>query len=115
MIGNVKDLKNIEFTGPLVHEASMKVLVSENEGWNDHVMRVVELKKDGFSPKHQHPWPHINYFLEGEGVLEIAGVVTPVTVGNYAFVPGNTLHRFRNTGHKTFKFICIVPEEGHKY
>jgi quercetin dioxygenase-like cupin family protein len=115
MIGNVKDLKHIDFTGPLVHEASMKVLVSENEGWNGYVMRVVELKKDGFSPKHQHPWPHINYFLEGEGVLEIDGEVTPVTVGSYAFVPENTLHQFRNTSDQTFKFICIVPKEGHKY
>ncbi|MBU1143348.1 MAG: cupin domain-containing protein [Firmicutes bacterium] len=115
MIGNVKDLKNIDFTGPLVNEASMKVLVAENEGWDSHVMRVVELKKSGYSPKHQHPWPHINYFLEGQGELEIDGVVQAVTVGNYAFVPGNTLHQFRNTGDQTFKFICIVPKEGHRY
>lgn len=115
MIGNVKDLKKIDFTGPLVHEASMKVLVSDSDGWDNHVMRVVELKENGYSPKHQHPWPHINYFLEGNGELEIDGIVTPVSAGNYAFVPGNTLHQFRNKGVNTFKFICIVPKEGHKY
>ncbi len=115
MIGNIKDLQNIHFTGTMVKDASMKVLVSEQDGWIDHVMRIVELKKDGYSPKHEHPWPHINYFLEGSGELEIDGVVTPVSKGNYAFVPGNTLHQFRNTGKNTFKFICIVPKEGHKY
>ncbi|MDO9630074.1 MAG: cupin domain-containing protein [Acholeplasmataceae bacterium] len=115
MIKNINDLKNIDFTGPLVKNASMKVLVSKEDGWNDHVMRIVELDKDGYSPKHSHPWPHINYFLEGNGELEIDGIITPVTTGNYAFVPENTLHQFRNTGINTFKFICIVPTEGHKY
>jgi len=115
MIGKVENLKNIELSGPLVKNASMKVLISPEEGWNDHVMRVVELGKDGFSPKHSHPWQHINYVLEGTGELEIDGVITTISTGSYAYVPGNTLHQFRNKGHETLKFICIVPVEGHRY
>ena len=115
VIGKVNALKSIELSGPLVKSASMKVLVSPNEGWKDHVMRVVELGKDGYSPKHSHPWQHINYVLEGKGELEIDGVVTPISVGSYAYVPENALHQFRNTGHEVFKFICIVPVEGHRY
>jgi len=115
MIGKIKDVKTIELSGPLVKNASMKALVSPEEGWEDHVMRVVELGIDGYSPKHAHPWQHINYVLEGQGELEIDGVVTPILPGSYAYVPGNALHQFRNTGQKTFKFICIVPVEGHRY
>jgi quercetin dioxygenase-like cupin family protein len=29
-------------------------------------------------------------------------------------VPANTEHQFRNTGDGTFRFICIVPTEGHQ-
>ena len=43
----------------------------------------------------------------------VDGKITPVSPGSYAFVPNNALHQFRNTGTAMFKFICIVPKEGH--
>jgi len=115
MVGHVKDLKEIHFSGNVVKNAHMKVLISDVEGWEDHVMRVIEVGVDGHTPKHEHPWPHINYFIEGQGVLEIDGVINEVSQGSYAFVPENTLHQFRNTSKETLKFICIVPTKGHKY
>lgn len=115
MVGKIQDVENIIFSTPLAKHASMKALVSPQEGWKDHVLRVVTLEKEGYSPKHEHPWPHINYILEGQGEIEIGGIIHPVTSGHYAFVPGNTLHQFRNRGHEPFKFICIVPVEGHKH
>ncbi|MFA5560696.1 MAG: cupin domain-containing protein [Acholeplasmataceae bacterium] len=115
MVGHIKDLEKVIFTTPLAKDAGMRVLVSKENGWKDHVMRVVEVEEKGYTPKHQHPWPHINYFLEGEGELEIGGEVFSVKAGSYAFVPGDTLHQFRNTSSKHLKFICIVPTEGHQY
>lgn len=115
MIGNINDLKAKVIESPEVKNASMKVLIGANEGWDDHVMRVMEVGVDGFTPKHKHAWPHINFMTEGEGELMIDGVVTKVSAGSYAFVPGNSLHQFRNTGKTVFKFICIVPESGHVY
>ena len=113
IVGNVKNLENKKIDSPKVNNASIKVLVSPKEGWEGHVMRVLELGKDGFSPKHEHPWPHINYMIEGEGELMIDGKINKVSAGSYAYVPANTLHQFRNIGETPFKFICIVPEEGH--
>ena len=99
---------------PEVRHAAMKVLVGAEQGWADHVMRVVELGPGGYSPKHRHPWPHINYMLEGDGVLEIEGHAHAVRAGSYACVPAGTEHQFRNTGQAQFRFICIVPAEGHQ-
>jgi len=115
MIGNVKDLKAKVFNSDEVKNANLKVLVGPEEGWDSHVMRLMELGVDGYSPKHIHPWPHINYMVEGKGVLMIDGVDTPVQAGSYAYVPANIKHQFRNTGDTPFKFICIVPKEGHTY
>ena len=95
-------------------DADMKVLVGEGQGWSDHVMRLIELAPGGYSPKHAHPWPHINYMVEGRGVLHIDGEDHEVTSGSYAFVPANSLHQFVNTGQDQFRFICIVPKEGHQ-
>ena len=115
MIGNVENLKAKIIDSPEVKEASMKVLIGATEGWDDHVMRLMEVGVDGFTPKHIHDWPHINYMVEGDGELMIEGVVTKVSAGSYAFVPANKLHQFRNTGKSAFKFLCIVPELGHTY
>ena len=113
MIGNIKDLEKIIVNHPSAANTAMKVLVSPSEGWKGYVMRVVEVEEGGFTPKHSHPWPHINYFIEGKGELMIDGKINPVEAGSFAFVPNDSLHQFRNTSSVVFKFICIVPEEGH--
>ncbi|MFH0766569.1 MAG: cupin domain-containing protein [Bacillota bacterium] len=115
MVNHVSHLMSKEVNSPEAFNTAMKVLVSPKEGWTGYVMRAVEVKEEGYTPKHSHPWPHINYMIEGEGELMINGEINKVTSGSYAFVPSDALHQFRNAGKGTFKFICIVPEEGHIY
>ena len=98
---------------PEVKSAAMKVLISPEQGWDGYVMRVIELGKNGYTPKHVHAWPHINYVLEGKGVLHLDGTDTPVEAGAYAYVPADRLHQYKNAGDGLFRFICIVPREGH--
>lgn len=115
MIGNIDNLVGKEFKSPDALDVSMKVLVSKEEGWENHVMRVLEVGENGYTPKHNHPWPHINYILEGKGEVTIGDKKTIVTVGSYAYVPEGITHQFKNIDKGIFKFICIVPEKGHKY
>jgi len=114
MIGNLSQLEGKPISNPAAKNASMKVLVSPAEGWMDGSCHVIEVEKDGYTPFHSHPWPHINYVIEGNGELKIGETVTRVTAGSYAFVPGSTMHQFRNAGDGWFRFICIVPKEGHQ-
>jgi len=111
-LGHSQDVVAKKVENPLAQDAAIKVLVGPQEGWDSHVMRVIELGVGGFSPKHAHPWPHINYFLEGEGTLLIEGKLVGVSVGDYAYVPANTEHQFKAAEHSPLKFICIVPKEG---
>jgi quercetin dioxygenase-like cupin family protein len=113
MLGQIKETTGKPVLHPEAKEASVKVLVGSNEGWN-HVMRVFELEVGGHTPKHAHDWPHINYILEGSGVLFLNGLENKVEAGSYAYIPSNELHQFRNVGNEVFKFICIVPSENHK-
>lgn len=98
MIGKLSETDKLKINSPEAKDASIQVLVSPAEGWDSHVMRVLEVEKDGYTPKHQHPWPHINYIIEGEGELMIDGVTKTVEAGSYAFVPSDTLHQFKNIG-----------------
>ncbi|MBU1020785.1 MAG: cupin domain-containing protein [Firmicutes bacterium] len=115
IVGNMNQLVSKDINSPAALHASMKVLVSPKEGWEGHVMRVLDVQVGGYTPKHSHDWPHINYIIEGEGELFIDGVAHPVSAGSYAYVPANSLHQFKNVGQTTFKFMCIVPEIGHQY
>ncbi|MBS4537634.1 cupin domain-containing protein [Clostridium sp. D2Q-11] len=114
IVSNEKDIKGVEVKNPEVKNAVMKALISPKEGWDGHVMRVMEVGEEGYTPRHSHPWPHINYMLEGKGVLHIDGEDHEVEAGSFAYVPADKLHQFKNVGEGKFRFICIVPEEGHK-
>lgn len=113
IVGNFNELSALKINSPEAKDAYMKVLVSPTEGWQDHVMRVIELEGFGYSPKHIHDWPHINYVIEGTGTLLIENILYPITAGSYAYVPENILHQFSNTSSEPLKFICIVPSKGH--
>jgi quercetin dioxygenase-like cupin family protein len=113
IIANENGIEAKPIENPEVKNAAMKVLISPAEGWAGHFMRVIELGADGYTPRHAHQWPHINYILEGQGVLHVDGKDQTVSAGSYAYVPAGSEHQFRNGSEGLFRFICIVPEEGH--
>lgn len=114
IVAHVKDAEKKVVNHPEAKEATMKVLISQKEGWDGHVMRIFEVEPGGCTPRHQHPWPHINYIIRGSATLHLNGEDNHLTAGSYAFVPAGSLHQFQNTGNETFEFMCIVPEEGHQ-
>ena len=44
-------------------------------------------------------------------MLDGDGNANPLGAGEFAFVPPNETHQFRNTGDEPFVFICAVPKE----
>ena len=114
IISHEQEILATDIDSKEVRNAAMKVLVGESEGWTDYVMRIVELGPDGHSPRHKHPWPHINYMVEGSGMLYVDGDEHPVKAGSFAFVPAGAEHQYKNSGQGMFRFICIVPKEGHQ-
>ncbi|RKD33934.1 cupin domain-containing protein [Thermohalobacter berrensis] len=114
IVSHEKDLEGKRIEGEGIKKAIKKVLISPEEGWEGHVMRVFELEEGGHTPKHTHPWPHINYIVRGKGILHLDGKDYEVEEGSFAYVPSNKIHQFSNRGKDNFAFICIVPEEGDK-
>lgn len=113
-VDNVKNLDEIKVTAPGVVNAFKKTLIGPQEGWEGWVMRLFTLKDRGCSPRHAHPWPHINYILGGRGVLYAGEKETELAEGSIAYVPSEIEHQFVSTADEDFAFICIVPEEGNK-
>jgi len=111
-IGHERDLLGTRIDNDQIKGAVKKILISPKEGWEGYVMRVFELDEGGFSPRHTHAWPHINYIISGKGILHLDGQDHELEAGSYAYVPGGKLHQFKNADKDKFAFICIVPEEG---
>ena len=113
-VNNVQNLDEIKVTAPGVVNAFKKTLIGPPEGWEGWVMRLFTLKDGGCSPRHAHPWPHINYILGGRGVLFADGKETALSEGSITYVPSGTEHQFVSSSDEDFAFICIVPVEGDK-
>lgn len=113
IISNKNDVKKVKVENPAVKDTNMQVLISPKEGWEGHVMRIFEVEAGGYTPKHTHPWPHINYIIKGKGKLHFNGEDNNIEEGSFAYVPANAEHQFKNIGEGKLEFICIVPEEGH--
>ena len=114
IVSHIDNVEGKELHSEVLKDVVMKVLVSPKEGWEGYVMRVFEVEPGGYKPRHQHPWPYIKYIIEGNGTVMVDLKDNPITAGSFAYVPSDTIHQFQNTGDTTLKFICIVPEEGHK-
>ena len=112
VLGSSKDVAGISLQGEGIHKVVKKVLVSPEEGWEGWVMRLFELGPGGYTPKHAHDWPHINWIAGGRGTLFLDGQEHEVKAGDYAYVPNNVLHQFKAAPDSELSFICIVPEKG---
>ncbi len=111
-VSHIKDIKGIELKGEDLKDALKKVLIGPEQGWENHVMRLFSLKKGGYTPKHSHPWIHVNIVLEGKGTLFLEGKGYEVEKGSVALVPENALHQYRADRGENLEFICIVPLKG---
>jgi len=112
VISHVKEVKGVKIEGLAAKGIQKKVLVSPAQGWQGYVMRSFELDKGGYTPRHTHPWPHINYITGGRGKLFLDGMEYALEEGSFAYIPSGKEHQFSQEGEETFSLLCIVPEEG---
>lgn len=113
-ISHADDLEKKALSGDTLQGVTKQTAIGPGEGWEDHVMRIFTVAPGGHTPRHAHPWPHINYVIGGSGTLYHQGKTSDIREGSVAFVPSETEHQFRNTGDGDLTFICIVPKEGDK-
>ncbi len=90
-----------------------QIPLSREDGAPVFAFRVFTVEPGGFTPYHRHPFEHMNYIIEGEGVLvDEAGKQKSLKAGDFAIVLPDEKHQYRNVSkNKPFKMICGVPKE----
>ncbi|NCB02947.1 MAG: cupin domain-containing protein [Spirochaetia bacterium] len=111
-VSHIDDIEKKILTSDAIKGVTKQVLIGPKEGWEDYVMRRFSLEKGGYAPYHAHPWPHITYVLEGEGILHLDGVDYPISTGSVSYVPSDKIHQIKATPTSHLVFICIVPPRG---
>lgn len=101
--------ENVEMEGAV--GAIKQLVLGSADGAPAFSFRVFTLKPGGHTPRHSHPFEHLNYVLSGKGELvDPDGNGLPVTAGDFAIVLPNELHQFRNCGAEDFVFLCAVDK-----
>lgn len=103
--------KKVQMEG--AERAWKQMPLSQEDGVPLYSYRVFTLEPGGFTPYHQHNYEHMNYIIEGEGVIvNEEGEKRPIRKGDFALVSPNEKHQYRNTSEESsFVMICGVPKQ----
>ena len=114
MVRHESQVERIDLSSEDIKNVKKQILIGPNDGFNGY-FRVFSVGPGGNTPYHKHPWWHANYVLEGRGKIVLEGKDYPIEKGSVAFIEGNRIHQFINTGDRELRFICLVPPEGDSY
>jgi quercetin dioxygenase-like cupin family protein len=89
-----------------------QIPISKENGTPTFSFRVFTIEPGGHTPLHSHPFEHLNYIIEGNGVVVAKEREHELKKGNFVLVlPGET-HQYKNTSaNKPLTLICAVPKE----
>ena len=108
-IDSYKNLPKKMFDGGPANAVTGRVAIGKNDGAERFCMRLFEIGKGGYTPKHTHEWEHEIFFHKGEGEVFKDGKYIPVKAGDVAFIPGGEEHQIRNAGDEDLVFVCLIP------
>lgn len=111
----ITDLKKLQKIRPNMEGAEgvfKQVPLSKDNGAPTFSFRVFTIEPNGHTPLHNHPFEHLNYIIEGSGVIATGEKELAIKKGNFAMIlPGET-HQFKNkSSRKPLIIICAVPKE----
>ena len=90
---------------------SKRVLLGEEQGVPNFIMRVFEIEPGGHTPKHTHPYEHEIFVLSGHGEVVLESGSRRLKPNDSLLVFPDELHQFRNPGGEVFRFMCLIPRQ----
>jgi quercetin dioxygenase-like cupin family protein len=109
----LQDIKKEKMTMEGAEKVFKQVTISKNDGTPSFCFRVFTIEPSGHTPYHTHDFEHLNYVINGQGVLvDDRGEKHQLKAGEFALILPNEKHQFRNSSDTdSFVVICAVPNE----
>ncbi|WP_448589213.1 cupin domain-containing protein [Thermodesulfobium sp.] len=108
-IGNFSEVENKKMDVDGAKGASIRWLITPEDGAPNFAMRLITIEPGGQSPAHSHNFEHEMFVLEGEATVVSDGLETKVHEGSFIFIKPGEFHTVKNTGTKVCTFLCMVP------
>ena len=108
-LNHFEEIEQKKVDMPGAEGCSVRWLVGQEDGAENFSMRQFAVAKDGFTPKHSHPYEHEVFVLEGVGTVLSGDTEHEIKSGDVIFVSPDEVHQFRNTGDSDLKFLCLIP------
>jgi len=89
-----------------------QIPLSKKDGVPTFSFRVFTIEPEGHTPFHQHKFEHMNYVINGEGILVGEDREHELKEGDFAFILPGEKHQFKNSSDdQNLLIICAVPRE----
>lgn len=88
-------------------EVAFRTIFGADPTTSDFTAGVADLEPGGWLGHHRHEPAELYYVLLGEGVLHIDGEEYAVGAGTAAYIPSNSEHGIRNTGHGPLRLFYV--------
>ena len=89
-----------------------QIPLSRKDGVPTFSFRVFSIEPGGHTPFHQHEFEHMNYVINGEGILVAEDREHELREGDFALILAGEKHQFRNSSeNQNLLIICAVPRE----
>ena len=109
-IRKYSDVEPVYFDSDVAKGVAGRVLIGKDDGANHFCMRLFELSKGGYTPRHSHDWEHEIFVHSGLGEVLNKDEWINVKSGYSIFIPGQLEHQIRNTGDDPLVFVCLIPK-----
>jgi quercetin dioxygenase-like cupin family protein len=111
-ITNLNKVKKTVSTVEGAKGVHKQIPLSRKDGVPTFSFRVFTIEPGGHTLFHRHEFEHMNYVIEGEGVLAGEEREHVLREGDFALIPAGEKHQFRNPSEKhNLIIICAVPKE----
>jgi len=101
------EFAKVEMEG--AEKVEISILLGEDQGVPNFVMRRFRIEPGGHTPYHSHGWEHEIFCLSGSGEVRGADGARFLSPGACALVAPGEDHNFVNTGSEPFDFLCLIP------
>lgn len=89
-----------------------QIPLSRKDGVPTFSFRVFTVEPGGHTPFHQHEFEHMNYVIDGEGILVSEDQKHELREGDFALILPGEKHQFKNSSeNQNLLIICAVPRE----
>lgn len=103
------DVPTTEYRGDAAPGVIRRVLVGQEDGASDFIVRYFTVPVGGHTPYDQHEHQHGVVVVQGQGRVLLGDEWHTIGPGDAVFTDTNEIHQFEAVGDTPLGFICVIP------